>query len=39
MVRMDAHGSTPQVDWLGLGVGGLSALNLHSSNKAGELRQ
>ena len=30
---------TAQVDWLGLRVGGQSALSLHSSNELGELSQ
>jgi len=31
--------SQPEVDWLGLRVGGHPALSLHSSNEPGELSQ
>jgi len=39
MVAAIFGGLTVQVDWLGLRVGGQSALSLHSSNEPGELSQ
>jgi len=39
MVAAISGGLTVQVDWLGLRVGGLPALSLHSSNEPGELSQ
>jgi len=37
--QFSADSQPAQVDWLGLRVGGHPALNLHSSDEAGELSQ
>jgi len=39
MVAAISGGLTVQVGWLGLGVGGQTALSMHSSNEPGELSQ